>query len=247
MLSLAGRRLRLVPGIAALLVALLCAGLWLRGSSLVRVKDVTVTGIAGRQAAEIRDALTATALDMTTLNVDDDALRNAVSGYPVVRSLRTSTDFPHRLRITVNAYDPVAALKAGSSLTAVASDGTLLRGTPSRGLPVVGVKTLPGGSHVRDAAAVRAVRLLDAAPAPLRGRVARVFRGTRGLAATVDNGPKLYFGGDERLTAKWAAAAQVLANDSARGASYVDVRIPERPVAGGFLPRPANISTSTLG
>jgi cell division protein FtsQ len=245
--SFASRRLRGVLAIAGLLVALLCAGLWLRGSSLVRVNEVTVTGVAGPQAGEIRDALTVAALDMTTLNVDDDALRSAVSGYPVVRGLRTSTDFPHRLRITVDAYDPVAALQAGASMTTVASDGRLLRGTPSRGLPVVGVKTSPRGSRVSDALAVRAVRLLAAAPAPLRGRVARVFRGPRGLAVTVDNGPKLYFGGDERLGSKWAAAAQVLANDSARGASYIDVRIPERPVAGGFLPRPANTSASTLG
>jgi cell division protein FtsQ len=247
MLSLASRRLRAVLAIAVLLMALLCAGLWLRGSSLVRVREVTVTGIGGRQAAEIRDVLTVAARDMTTLDVDEDALRDAVSGYPVVRGLRTSAGFPHRLRIVVDAYDPVAALQSAGSLTAVASEGTLLRGAPSSDLPVVGVKARPGGSHVSDSAALRAVRLLAAAPAPLRERVARAFRGTRGLAATVDGGPKLYFGGDERLTAKWAAAAQVLANDGARGASYVDVRVPERPVAGGFLPRPPDISTSSLG
>ena len=33
--------------------------------------------------------------------------------YPVVRSLRTETDFPHGLRIIVNAYEPVAAVRAG--------------------------------------------------------------------------------------------------------------------------------------
>jgi hypothetical protein len=43
------------------------------------------------------------------------------------------------------------------------------------------------------------------------------------------------------------AAARVLAEDSASGATYVDVRIPERPVAGGFQARPVEVSASTLG
>jgi cell division protein FtsQ len=209
---------------------------------------VTVTGIGASQSTEIRDALTVAARDMTTLDVDDDALRRAVSTFPIVRDLHTTSGFPHRLRIAVDAYDPVVALQAGGSETAVAADGTLLRGTPTAALPVLGVRTLPAGDHVGDAAARRAIRLLAAAPAPLRGRVARVFRGTRGLAATVEDGPKLYFGGGERLRAKWYAAAQVLADSSAQGASYVDVRIPERPVAGGFQPRPLpGTSPSTLG
>lgn len=244
--------MRVVLGVAALVVALLSLGLWLRTSSLVRVRDVTVTGVEGRQAGAIREALTAAALDMTTLQVDEDELRAAVQRYPVVRSLRATTDFPHRLRIAVNAYDPVAALQAARGApTAVAGDGTLLRGSPTKGLAVVGVKTLSGVAsggrgQVRDARTLSSVRLLAAAPGPLRRRIARVFRGPRGMAATVHGGPKLYFGGNQRLRAKWAAAAQVLANDAARGASYVDVRVPERPVAGGFQPRPV-VSPSTLG
>jgi cell division protein FtsQ len=248
MLSFASRRSRVVLATVAVAVVAGALGMWLRSSSLVRVKNVTVTGIDGRQAADIRDALTVAALDMTTLAVDEDELRAAVAAYPVVRNLRASIDFPHRLRIAVNAYDAVAALQPErGSLTAVAADGTLLRGTSARDLPLVGVRTVPGGRRVSDGAALRAVRLLGAAPAPIRRRVVRVFRGTRGLAATVHEGPKLYFGGDQRLRAKWSAAAQVLAHESSRGASYVDVRIPERPVAGGFQPRAALDSTSTLG
>lgn len=243
----ASRRLRVVLPIALLVVALAGLGMWLRSSSLVQVRDVTITGIEGRQAAAIRDALTVAALGMTTLKVRDDALRDAVAQYPVVRSLRTTTDFPHRLRIAVNAYEPVAALRSPGALTAVAADGTLLRGASTKGLAVVGVKALPASGRVGDEGAMRSIRLLGAAPRPLRRRVQRVFHGTRGLATTVRDGPKLYFGDGARLRAKWSSAAQVLANDTARGASYVDVRIPERPVAGGFQPRPAASSTSTLG
>ena len=53
---------------------------------------------------------------------------------------------------------------------------------------------------------------------------------------TLKAGPELYFGDADRVTAKWAAAARVLADASSKGATYVDVRLPERPVAGGVAP-----------
>jgi hypothetical protein len=42
------------------------------------------------------------------------------------------------------------------------------------------------------------------------------------------------FGSRARLAEKWAAAARVVSDPKAAGAAYVDVRIPERPVAGPF-------------
>jgi cell division protein FtsQ len=237
MASFARRRSRVVLGIAVLLVVLAPFALWLRDSSLFRVERVSVTGVVGAQAGEIRRALTRAGADMTTLRVRERALRSAVASYPVVRSLRTETDFPHGLRIVVNAYDPVAALQSGANRTAVAADGTLLRGSVTRGLPLVGIRTMPGGDRLGEGEAWRAVRLLAEAPRALRGRVARVYRGPRGLAATMESGPKLYFGGATRLDAKWGAAAQVLAHPTSQGASYVDLRVPERPVAGGLRPR----------
>lgn len=238
MISFARRHVRGVLVLAVLVAVLVPAGLWLRTSELVGVRTVEISGVQGSQSTRIHKALTAAGLDMTTLAVDEDALRDAVTAFPIVRSLRTSTEFPHGLRIDVNVYEPVAALAAGESTIAVGSDGTLLRGASRRGLPLVGVRQMPGGARVSDADALRAIRLLAAAPAPLRLRIERVFRGQRGLSATLDNGPKLYFGGDDRARAKWAAAAEVLAQPSSHGASYVDVRLPGKPVAGGFQPRP---------
>jgi cell division protein FtsQ len=238
MASFPRRRTRVVLCIAMLLVVLAPLALWLRSSSLVGVEHVTVIGIHGSQAAAIRGALTEAALDMTVLDVREDALRTAVEPYPVVRGLRTRTDFPHGLRIAVDSYEPLAAVQApGGRLVAVAADGTLLRGSATRGLAIVGGAAPPSGEHVGDASTLRAIGLIAAAPPALRTRVARVYRGPRGLAATMQNGPKLYFGGSARLDAKWDAAAQVLAHRTSRGAGYVDLRLPERPVAGGLQPR----------
>ncbi|WP_411276921.1 cell division protein FtsQ/DivIB [Gaiella sp.] len=233
----ARRRTRVILIAVVALAVLAPLLLWLRGSSLVAVEHVTVTGIAGRQAGAIRAALTETALDMTVLQVRPDALQTAVEPYPIVRSLRTTTDFPHGLTITVNAYEPVAALTSGSDLTPVAFDGTILRGASARGLPVVGIASTPGGARIHDATTLRSIGLLAAAPPALRTRISRVYRGRYGLAATLEHGPKLYFGGTAQFAAKWGAAVAVLSSSTSKGASYLDLRIPRRPVAGGLHPR----------
>src|SRR5205823_1367001 len=67
-----------------------------------------------------------------------------------------------------------------------------------------------------------------------------------GLVAHLDNGPDLYFGAARRLRAKWIAAARVLADYSSRGASYLDVRVPERPAAGGMPADPATTPTTPV-
>jgi cell division protein FtsQ len=239
MLPFARRRTRVILGIAVLLAVLAPLAFWLRNSSLVGVRDVSVTGIHGAQATQITRALQAAGQDMTTLHVREDALLEAVAAYPVVRSLRAQTDVPHGLRIAINAYEPVAAVTAGAGLTAVAGDGTLLRGSATRGLPVVSIRAKRGGDRLGRGDALGAVRLLAAAPRALRARVQRLFLGPRGLTTTMDDGPKIYFGGAARPGAKWGAAAQVLASSTSRGAAYLDLRVPERPVAGGLTPRTA--------
>jgi cell division protein FtsQ len=69
----------------------------------------------------------------------------------------------------------------------------------------------------------------------LRARIADVVRrGDDGYVAELRDGPELIFGPAIQLRAKWAAAARVLADLEARGASYVDLRIPDRPAVGGL-------------
>ena len=47
-------------------------------------------------------------------------------------------------------------------------------------------------------------------------------------------GPELFFGDARHLRAKWTAAVRILADPKAAGASYIDVRLPGRPAAGGL-------------
>ena len=222
-----------VAGVALLaLVVLGAMFLWLRDSSLVGVRQVDITGVSGSQAEEIRGALTDAGRDMTTLHVREDALRDAVQAYAVVRELHADADFPHRLRITVNSYDPIGSMELGGRSVAIARDGTVLDGTPTKGLTAIAAPGSAAGTKITGTEATKLVRLLAAAPAPLRSRALRAYKGPNGLAVDLRDGPRLDFGDLAQVDAKWLAAAAVLADEDSRGASYVDVRLPERPVAG---------------
>jgi cell division protein FtsQ len=180
----------------------------------------------------VRAALERAARDMTTLHVREDALRDAVQSYPVVRELHADADFPHRLRITVNSYDPIGSMELGGRSVAIARDGTVLDGTPTKGLTAIAATGSAAGTKITGTEATKLVRLLAAAPAPLRSRALRAYKGPNGLAVDLRDGPRLDFGDLAQVDAKWLAAAAVLADEDSRGASYVDVRLPERPVAG---------------
>lgn len=230
--------LRAAVAFACVLGVLAGAWLWLRDSRLVAVERVTVTGVSGPDAPRVRDALASAARDMTTLHVRAGELRTAVDPYPAVLAVKTDADFPHGLRIVVRERNAVGTVVAGEQRVPVAADGTLMRTTTSAGLPEISAKALPGGSHASDPAVRRAVAVLSSAPAALRARVRRVYVGDRGWTLPLRDGPTLYFGGSERLAAKWAAAAIVLADRTSAGATYLDLRLPERPAAGGLEPPP---------
>jgi cell division protein FtsQ len=151
-----------------------------------------------------------------------------------VRAVRVSTSFPHGLRIRVIEQPPVAALTLGATRTAVAADGVVLGpGFLSGSLPVIhGALPAPGAQRVAVASQVAELAVLGGAPETLIGWISRVYTGHNGITVAMRNGLLLYFGNATRPHAKWLSAARVLSDPTAAGASYVDVRLPERPAAG---------------
>ncbi len=251
-LRIGGRSVAAVPRIAmslpprlrrrlalALTVIVVLTGLylfWFRDSTFVSVDKVEVSGLTTKEAAQVRTALTAAARDMTTLHVREDDLMRSIGNFPAIRALDVEADFPHKLRIRVIEHRATAILASGGERVPVAADGTILSGlSPERKLPVLRVDDEASGRHVNSERTLSFVRLLGAAPVPLLDRIEGVRREKRrGVVVKVRNGPELIFGDPTRLRAKWAAAASVLASPGAHGASYVDVRIPARPAAGGL-------------
>jgi cell division protein FtsQ len=196
---------------------------------------VTVRGAAGHDGLAIAGALRTAASDMTTLHVHAAQLREAVLAYPIVKDLRVKADPPHRLVVRVVYRRPVALALIAGTRVPVASDGTLLGGqTASADLPAVPAQGSPRGRRLTDPSARSAVALLGAAPRVLLPLVEDVRQDGDGLHVALRSGPRVDFGAPVALEDKWAAATRLLADGRVPGASYLDVRVPERPVAGQF-------------
>jgi len=243
--------------LTALLAAAVLAGGWtlLRHSPLVSVEHVRISGVHGPEAGGIEAALEGAARRMSTLDVRSGALTAAVAPYRVVREVRATPSFPHGLRIRVVEQLPVAALVTAGGRTAVAADGVVL-GPALLSSSLALLKQESSGSaggelvgqHVRGSSLLSCLTLLGAAPAPLARAVARMYMGPQGVTAAMRNGLLVYFGNAARPHAKWLSLARVLADRSSAGASYVDVRLPERPAAGfpaGALPEAATTAATT--
>jgi len=250
------RHRRLRVALLAMLVALpLFAGGWLelRKSSFVAVEHVHVRGLEGPQAQAIEAALDGAASHMSTLAVNPAALRAAVASFPVVRSVSAIPSFPHGLRIEVSEQLPVAALTIAGQRTALAADGVVLGpGLITGSLPALseGQGIVPQvGRHVQGASLLAELAILGAEPKPLARFDARVFTGSKGEGLTVAmrDGLLVYFGDATRPHAKWLSLARVLADPSSAGATYIDVRVPERPAAGFSSASALTESTDSTG
>jgi cell division protein FtsQ len=224
--------------VVAALIAVLAAGymLWLRDLPIFAVKDVTVEGASGPEAAAIAEALDEAAREMTTLHVDEDALRAAAERFPTFVGLRTDASFPTGLRITVKERPPVLLVRGKDGVAPVAGDGTVLAGVKTDAkLPAISLEErLPaGGDKLRDEGLALAL-VLGAAPEPLAELVRDVSYGEEyGVEIELKGGIPLRFGGPERAGDKWAAAAAVLAEPEVTSLTYLDLRVPERPAIGG--------------
>ena len=238
-LTAKARRRLLATGIA-LLVAL---GLYLavlRDLPAFAVETVALSGASSGYAPQLERELEAAARSMTTLHVDESRLRELAGRYPAVTTLQTEADFPHGLSIRIVERPPVGLVEgARGRPVPVAADGSILEGQPvDRPLP-----SLPGrassGRRARRATTASAARLTAAVPRTLAVWLERVRRDQAGWTVELRQGPELRFGSLADLGAKWSAATAVLRSQRARGARYIDLRLPDRPAAGGFPPSPS--------
>lgn len=233
------RRLLAVLALVALLGAVYLV--WFRNSSFVRVEKVQVTGLTTERAPQLSAALVHAARGMTTLNVDEGALLRSVRSDPVVRAVYAKPDFPHGLRIEVTENVPRALVVGAGRRVVVAGNGVVLTGQrPEGSLPTIRLGDPPATGRVGNPSAAELVEVAGAAPLALLGHLERITRvAGKGIVVTMTKGPSIYFGDTSQLEAKWADAAAILADRGSQGASYVDVRMPDRPVAGGLHLAPA--------
>lgn len=203
-------------------LALFIGWLWLRSSSLVAVRQVSVSGLSGADAAKLRATLVGEAEHMTTLNASVGRLQSAVSGFPYIAGISIATHFPHGLSISVREQNPVAVSSAGGVTQVLDAAGQPLSGTRSAGLP----KVASTQSHA-------ALAVLGSAPYQLLSHITNAVNSSRhGVIVQLRNGPQLFFGQAAELAAKWRAAVAALASKDTNGAAYIDVSDPDQPAAG---------------
>jgi cell division protein FtsQ len=233
-----------VRGFAAVMVlaGLLVGGwMWFRDSSFARVTQVSVTGATTSEQDRVRAALESAARDMTTLHVRQNVLDDAVASYPSVAGLRVESDFPHKLSIEVLEHRPVAALDIDGRRVPVSGGGIVLNGVHAADdLPSIRHGATPPDGRVSDRRTRDALAVAAAAPQALLARAERLTWGDDGLTLDLRDGPPLIFGTPEGAVDKWAAAARVLAQPDAAGATYLDLRVVGRVAAGGLGPVPQN-------
>jgi len=214
--------------IAAALVALYM--LWFRDSSLVAVDEVEVEGVTVNRE-EITTALEDAGMEMTTLHIDEEELREAASEFPTIASVRAEADLPGKLRIIVTERLPVARVRLGGDEVVVSEEGLVLPGVVSeRKLPRLESAGVEAGRL--DEEGVAQAVILGAAPAQISDRLrASEWDPERGgVVVELEGVPELRFGDGERAEAKWQAATAVLADPEGAPSGYVDVSVPERPV-----------------
>ena len=222
--------------LAVLLTALLLGGwLWLRDSSLAQVEKVNVTGATGETRRSVERAITIAAREMTTLHFDDAALLAALKPYPIVKSIEVRTHPPHKIDVIVHQYTPVATVVLGGRDVPVAADGTVLDGSAASGVPPLPTNRAPVRGAIRERVVLEEIRVLAGATAAQRATVERVQYGPHGVELKFrGDAPMAYFGDGARARDQWVALKRVEADPASAGATYIDLRIPERPAAGGF-------------
>ncbi len=226
-------RLRLTA-LVLLLVALLAAyWFWFRDSSLVAVTRVEVRGATVNRNA-IQKSLDRVGRQMTTLNVDQGKLIEALGAFPTVAAITTSTDLPHTLEVRIRERPPVAVSTVEGEVTGISADGYALIGLDVSGfeLPTI-TATLASGGLVDDRGIAQA-SVIGATPEPLEpGLISAAWEETYGgVVVDLSGAPQLRFGDGDDGRAKWAAASALLADPGLGSPTYIDVSAPGRPVTG---------------
>ena len=253
----AGDRLelsRLAPSGRSLVTGLLIllAGLGLyaaaRTTSAFAVDRIDVRGTSPDVAADVRKAL-APVLGESLLGLDLDELRRRAETVPMVASASLDRAFPHTLELAVVPEVPAAVLRQGSSSWLAAAGGKVVaeldRGARLR-LPRIWLKrdvdvrvgeTLQG----RPLGAVAAVAPLVERPLP--SAVSSVLAGPDGLTLALRSGVELRLGAATDLAVKLEVARRVL--PQLGDLRYLDVSLPERPVAGETLNSQVEVESTT--
>ena len=230
-------------GFRPLLVALMAlvlvgsgvgAYLGARQTGMFSLNHIDVDGAPRATAGRIRAALRPD-VGESLVRFDRHDAERRLAAVPEVADAHFDRDFPHTLKVRVRLERAVAVLRRGSDAWLVSSTARVLEhltrpypDLPRIWVPAsadVSVNATLGGTGAMGVAAVAPLRSMR-----LDARVRQVLAGDGELTLVLLSGTRLRLGDTGDLRLKLAIAKRLL--PLTHGAAYVDVSVPERPVAG---------------
>jgi len=233
---------RLIPsgrslGVAVLIVlAAVVAWLGARETGVFSVRTVEVGGASPAVAAQVQHAL-AEVKGASLLKVDLAAAERNVEALPTVASVRLDRAFPHTLRVVVVPERPVAVVRQGADSYLVAQSGRVIATVDRHAKPALARIWVGRSVSLRTGARAEGdLMTAVAAVAPLAGsgfpgRVSSVTTTPDALTLRLRAGLEIRLGDALDVPLKLAVAARVIPLLDP-GTAYLDVSVPERPVAG---------------
>jgi cell division protein FtsQ len=223
----------------AVVLALALAYLAARTTPLFAVKRIEVRGAAPEASADVQTAVSRF-LGTSLVALDGDDLIRRVESLPTVVSAEYDRAFPNTLTIFVQLERPVALVDQRGMRWLVSERGRVMRraeegeGRRFPHIEIEGTQAPVLGEMLDDPAVLVPLAALARVEKdfPARIRLAALTEG--GLILTLGDETEVRLGEPADVEVKLAAAASVLSALSAeeRGELvYLDVSLPERPVA----------------
>lgn len=230
----------LLVGLALVLIAVGMYGL-ARETSMFAVQTIRVEGAAPALAASVRQEL-GRYDGRSLVGLDAASVAHRVEGMPAVRSASVDRAFPHTLAVRVVPELPVAVVRRGTDSFLVSARGRVIapvdRGThrelPRIWLPAttdIQLGSVLGGQD--GGLAARSLAAFVGSGFPGRVTYVRALDGQ--ITLGLRGGLEILLGPPVDLRLKIAIAHGIvpsLAPASAGGPSFLDLAVPERPVAG---------------
>ena len=248
--SAPGRAFTLAPGQLRAALRWLLAGLGLvvlaaallvgtRQTSVFAVHEIEVRGAAGADARAVRRALRPLVGTSLASLQREDVMRR-LDRLPVVSAAAYDRAFPHTLEVFVRTERPLAVLRRGPEAWLVSARGRVLRRLEDRRararLPRIWLPRsvrIGLGRPLTGAGRAAVTGLVPVAGTPFVARV-RSFAAPAGqVTMSLRSGVELRLGSPDAVPLKLAIARRIVPTLAAGGSpAYLDLTVPERPVAG---------------
>lgn len=215
----------------------LAAGLYAiaRETSAFAIEHVEVAGGSPLLRARVRNEL-ASLRGTNLLALDGSKLERRVAALPSVVSATYDRAFPNTLRITIVPETPVAVLHRGAQTWLVSARARVISSLVPRSQPGLTRIWVPTAASVTvggfldplyGGTAARTLGLVEHFPA----RIATATLAHGELIFALRSGVEVRFGAPTDIRLKLAIARRAL-RALPTGSTYLDVSVPERPVAG---------------